>query len=68
MLVYTAAVVRLKCSFHFLLFILINILVQRGQYGPFWAAKLRIISEITKKTAEISLIIYVFFVFCFALS
>ena len=35
---------------------------------PFWAAKLRIISEITKKTADFSSIIYVFFVFYFDFS
>ena len=35
---------------------------------PFWAAKLRIFSEITKKTTKFSLNIYVFFDFPFVFS
>ncbi len=35
---------------------------------PFWAAKLRNISEIAKKTSKFSLNIYVFFDFYFAFS
>jgi len=57
--------VRLKCSFHFvfyLLFISVQGNVMAHYTTQLWTAKLRIIFEITKKYIEIRPNIYVFFV------
>jgi len=52
----------------FLIYFLIYNSSQKCKIRPFWAAKLRIFSEITKKTTKFSLNIYVFFDFSFDFS
>ena len=65
MLVHAATIVRLKCSFHFLILFIVIIRFtlsdDKSHFCGLQAAKLRIIFEITKFLRVFSLIISVFF-------